>query len=154
MVERNWKILRYPSINVKTSTCQNNSLKYLTLLWPWLWPNDLENLIISSKLVIEYTYVILSKPINPFRSNKLLHVTLVWPWPWNWRITVNYVLNCSFFSIITVQWHDLWSHDFGHSSIPAVSNLYFKIVHHTQISLLLNIATKRLDASFLLWHPV
>ena len=44
----NWMTLRRPTIDVDASACHNNALKYLTLLWAWLWPVDLQNLISST----------------------------------------------------------------------------------------------------------
>ena len=40
-------ILWRPSIDVYASANSNNSLKYLTSLWPWPWPLDLQNQVSS-----------------------------------------------------------------------------------------------------------
>ena len=40
-------IFRCPSVDVDASARCSNSFKYLTLMWPWLWSHDLQNLISS-----------------------------------------------------------------------------------------------------------
>jgi len=48
--------------------CRNNSLKYLILPRPWPSLHDLENLISSLNLHVKYTYIILSKSLDPLRT--------------------------------------------------------------------------------------
>ena len=43
-VEKNKMTLRCPSIAVDIFMCCQNSLKYMTLLWPWSWHHDLEKI--------------------------------------------------------------------------------------------------------------